>query len=341
MNTSDNNLTADSSASNGQPAGRSNARGCGRIALGLLLLAVVAWGGWMLFWPAPDLSSSISVDVAPNDEEIVDDDQVLTEDALLEGSLLSRIDKKTIDAAHHPFDPLMEVAEIALMKIDETVVDYTGTIVSQVSVRGKLRPEQKMNCKIRHERAAGDDHCGFSVYLRFLKPDAGQEVIWVDGWNDDKLAAQATVFGTVIRLNLKPNSMLAMKNSRHPIMDIGFRNLLAKMLEKGNRDREHGECEVTIKRNIEIEGRKCVMLEVRHPVKRDHFEFHIARVYLDEELEIPIGYEGYVWPKLEGGEPRLLEKYFYTNLKLNVGLTDSDFDPANEAYGFPPVKPKP
>ena len=288
----------------------------------------------MLFGPKPDLSSSIHIEVSSTDEDLEDDDQ-----EPVEGSLLSRLNKETIESAEHPIDPLMEVAAIALEKIDETVFDYTGTIISQVLLSGRLQPEQKMFCKIRHARTTGDDPCGFSVYLRFIKPKSnqGQEVIWVDGKNDGKLVAHATVLRKVMRANLKPDSMLAMMNSRHPIMDIGFRNLLAKMLEKGNRDREYGECEVSIKRNLEIEGRKCVMLEIKHPVKRKHFEFHIARIYLDQELEIPIGYEGFIWPKLEGGEPRLLEKYFYTNLKLNVGLKDSDFDPDSDAYDFPAV----
>ena len=330
MNTSDKNSTAAGPASNAQPTGGAKTRSRWRFVVGLLLLAIVIWGGWMLTRPAPDLSSSVNVEVAPADEDSDDDVEELPE-----GSLLSRINKQAIEEAEHPFDPLLEVAAVSLAKIDETVVDYTATIVSQVRIGRRLQPEQKMTCKIRHARTTGDDPCGFSVYLRFVKPNAGQEVVWVEGVNDDMLTAHATVFGIAKRLDLKPDSMLAMMNSLHPVMDIGFRNLLAKILEKGNRDREHGECEVIIKRNLEIEGRKCVMLEARHPVKRDHFEFHIARIYLDEELEIPIGYEGFLWPKLEGGEPVLLEKYFYTDIKLNVGLTDSDFDPENEAYDFP------
>jgi len=33
-------------------------------------------------------------------------------------------------------------------------------------------------------------------------------------------------------------------------------------------------------------------------------------------------------------EGNLYETYQYSNLKLNVGLTDFDFDPANPAYNF-------
>ena len=194
-----------------------------------------------------------------------------------------------------------------------------------------------MDCKIRHARTTGDDLCGFSVYLKFVAPNssAGQEVIWVDGWNDGNLVAHLTGWQNVVRIYLEPESTIAMRNSLHPIMDIGFRNLLAKVLEKGQQSRELGECEVNVKRNIQIEGRKCVMLEVKHPVKQDEFEFHIARIYLDQELEIPIAYEGFTWPEEQGGEPLLQEKYFYTNLTLNVGLQDIDFDPSNPDYGYP------
>lgn len=331
MNANPKNATTDSSASPAKPVKTASARGCGRIVVALLLLVIVIGAGWKLTRPAPDLSSSIRVEAAATDQGQSDDQELEV------GSLLSRMNKDTIEKADHPFDPLLEVATTALDRIDETITDYTGLIVSQIQLNGDLQPEQQIICKVRHARTTGDDQCGFSVYLRTMKPDAtaGQEVIWVDGWNDGNLVAHTTGWQNVMRFYLKPNSMLAMRNSRHPITNIGFRNLLAQMLEKGGRDREHGECEVTVKRNLEIAGRQCVMLEVLHPVEREHFEFHIARIYLDQELEIPIGYEGFAWPEEEGGEPPLIEKYFYTDLKFNVGLEDSDFDPSNEAYEFP------
>ena len=295
-----------------------------------LLLLLVGWVGWKFFGPQPDLSSSITIGETSDDGESNDG-------ASLEGSLLSRIDNAAIEAAEHPLDPLLKVAEKGLEHTDDLVTDYTARIVSQVRIKGKLQPEQQINCKIRHARTTGDDQCTFSVYLKFVAPDssAGQEVIWVDGWNDGNLVAHLTGWQNVMRIYLEPESTIAMRNSLHPIMDIGFRNLLAKVLEKGKQSRERSKCEVKVKRNIQIEGRKCVMLEVKHPVKQDDLEFHIARIYLDQELEIPTAYEGFTWPEEQGGEPVLQEKYFYTNLKLNVGLQDIDFDPSNADYSFP------
>ena len=261
----------------------------------------------------------------------------LTAAELAKLPLPDRISQRVIDQAEHPFDPLLIVARTCLETIDRDIRDYSATLISQVRVKGELMPPRKLACKIRHPSDDPSDLVPFSVYTRFKEPTriAGQEAIWVEGWNEGNLVAHLTGLANVKRFYLAPESSYAMEGNRYPIYEIGFRNLLAKMVEVGLRDREHGECQVTVKKNLEIDGRPCTMLEVQHPVKRDHFEFHIARIYIDDEREFPLGYEGYLWPKEEGGEPELLEKYFYTEVQTNVGLQDIDFDPANEKYSFP------
>jgi hypothetical protein len=69
--------------------------------------------------------------------------------------------------------------------------------------------------------------------------------------------------------------------------------------------------------------------------------FMRARVFVDNEYRVPVFYAAYDWPKEEGGKPVLLELYAYRRVKLNVGLTDKDFDPTNPDYNFSQVKPLP
>ena len=57
-------------------------------------------------------------------------------------------------------------------------------------------------------------------------------------------------------------------------------------------------------------------------------------MFVDEELNIPVRYEAYDWPAQPGDEMQLLEEYSYLDVKLNVGLTDADFDDKNPAYSF-------
>ncbi len=91
-----------------------------------------------------------------------------------------------------------------------------------------------------------------------------------------------------------------------------------------------------------IDGRSCERIDVIHPEKRvlldgvsvEH-EFFMARIWFDKEKFIPLKYASYAWPLEEGGEPLLEEEYTYTDLKLNVGLNDEDFDTNNPDYRFP------
>ena len=63
--------------------------------------------------------------------------------------------------------------------------------------------------------------------------------------------------------------------------------------------------------------------------------FTRLKCFIDKELNIPVRYAAYDWPAAPGEEPPLMEEYVYVNVKLNVGLSDEDFDPANQAYKFP------
>jgi hypothetical protein len=87
--------------------------------------------------------------------------------------------------------------------------------------------------------------------------------------------------------------------------------------------------------NANINDRVCTCIQVYHPVPRRNFLFHIARIFVDDELNIPIRYEAYDWPAKQGGAPELIEEYTYIGLKLNNGFTDADFDVNNSNYEFP------
>ena len=71
-----------------------------------------------------------------------------------------------------------------------------------------------------------------------------------------------------------------------------------------------------------------------HPTPRKQFRFHLARVFIDDELQVPIRYEAYDWPKEQGGKPLLIEEYTYLKLDVNKGYTDEDFDEDNPNYKF-------
>ena len=83
-----------------------------------------------------------------------------------------------------------------------------------------------------------------------------------------------------------------------------------------------------------IEDRACTCIQVVHPVPRRNFLFHIARIYVDDELNIPIRYEAHDWPRGKDGRPELIEEYTYLDFTPNDKLNDSDFDVRNPNYNF-------
>jgi hypothetical protein len=76
------------------------------------------------------------------------------------------------------------------------------------------------------------------------------------------------------------------------------------------------------------------MFQIDHPVKRPYFDFYRAQVFFDHELRMPVRYASWSWPAEQDGEPVLEEEYTYTDVRINVGLTDIDFDPDNSVYDF-------
>ncbi len=237
----------------------------------------------------------------------------------------------------HPLRPLVSFAEERLQWLS-TVQDYTCRLYKREVIDGVLQDYQYIFVKIRHEHMrSGQRIIPFSVYLRFLGPTevAGREVIYVQGANEGKMIVHkgGTRFAFVTRA-IDPNSESALRESRHPITETGFKKMLEQLLEVGRQDMNYGECEVKYYRHAKVNGRVCTVAEITHPTRRPYFQYHIAQIFIDDELRLPIRFALYDWPRQKDEKPPLLEEYTLVDVKLNVGLTAWDFDHRNEAYAF-------
>lgn len=238
----------------------------------------------------------------------------------------------------HPLDPALEIARNGLERINKNVRDYTCTMIKRERIGGKLGEHQFIFMKIRHRQEEnGQVKVPFSVYLKFLRPKSveGREVIWVEGRNEGKLVAHEPGLLNIKRVWLDPKGTLAMYGQRYPIYEIGMKNLIEELIEQGTNDRKYGECEVKFFEGAKVDQSVCQMIQVIHPVRRPHFEFYKAQIFIDTTLDVPVRYASWSWPESKDGDPRLEEEYTYIDVKLNVGLTDIDFDPANESYNYP------
>ena len=229
-------------------------------------------------------------------------------------------------AGEHPLTPMIRWAK-SLRGDLAAIKDYTATLIKRERVGKQVLGPEHMALKLRQKP--------FSVYLRFLAPAdmRGREVIYVDGRNDGKFQVHLTGFQQLLgTISLKPNDPLALTDNRHPITETGILNLVDRLIEVGEQDLKHGDCMVRVLRTT-VQGNDAFCIEVDHPQKKPEFLYYRAKIYIDQARKLPVRFEAYDWPQT-GGEPPLLEEYTYLDLKLNVGLTDIDFETKNPEYGF-------
>jgi hypothetical protein len=244
---------------------------------------------------------------------------------------------KPVPESEHPLLPVLETARGLLQRMEQ-VEDYTCTLVTRERIRNELRDYQWIYAKLRHEQTRGGQvEVPFSVYLRFLGPDdvAGREVLYRQGaYGGKMIVRRGGLRFPYVTVSITPDGDLAMQDNRYPLTEIGIKNMLKRLIEVGEEDLKYGECEVEYFGNAKIDGRACTAVRITHPVRRSHFRYHVAEIYVDNELQVPVRYASYDWPEEEGGPPRLLEDYTYTKIQFNVGLKDRDFDYRNPAYEF-------
>jgi hypothetical protein len=227
----------------------------------------------------------------------------------------------------HPYAPALRWAYPTLERI-QNIDSYTCKLVKRERVDGQLGDYQYAEMKVRHQP--------FSVYMQFLSPYKGTETLYVEGENDGLMwahpgEAKRKLIGTI---SLDPAGARAMKGNRYPLTEAGILNLVRRMIEVGEEERQYGECELRQFAGAKVNGRSCSVVQFTHPVPRKEFRYHRARVFVDDQLGVPIRFEAYAWPEKEGAEPPLTEEYTYLDLRLNAGLSGIDFDINNPEYTF-------
>ncbi len=228
--------------------------------------------------------------------------------------------------SNHPYVPVLKLA-YASQEALKDVKDYEAVLTKREYL-GKRLVTQQLQIKVRHQP--------FSVYLKFREPFAGREVLFVQGKNNNQILAHegsglASIIGTI---PLPVNSRDAMKGNKYPITMIGIENMLKTLIKQWESETQYGECEVKYYPNAKLGNVPCRVVETSHPTPRKQFRFKRTRLYLDKETNLPIRCECYGFPARPGDKSPLLEEYTYTNLRVNVGLTDYDFDPRNPKYRF-------
>jgi hypothetical protein len=198
---------------------------------------------------------------------------------------------------------------------------YTSIFHKQEWVKGRYKEPETVYLKFKKP---------FKVYMKWIgEAGKGREILYVEGWNDNRIRVREIGIRGLITLNLHRHGHLAMGGSRHPVTEVGLACLLKMFgdnLQKGSKSGELG-----YQRGEErtLYGRKIQPMEFIFPKEpRNGYYCYRTIISLDIEKRVPIRVQVYDW------EDRLVEDYGYEKLALNAGLTDADFDPRNSEYSF-------
>ena len=206
---------------------------------------------------------------------------------------------------------------------------YTATLRKLERLSGTLGPENVMAMKVRNRP--------FAIYLRFLAPKPGKEVVYAEGHYENKLIAHNGDWTRklVPRLAVAPDSLVALADNRHPVTEAGLVHLTRKLLHFREMDMTDPDARTVLDRTTDPEGRAWLRSVHTHGSNDGTRPFARVEVLYDPATQYPLQITNYDWPAPgQAGPLELAERYIYDDLKLDVPLTAADFDPTNPDYAF-------
>ncbi len=170
------------------------------------------------------------------------------------------------------------------------VRDYTCTFSKRERIKGVRTPLNVLKMKVRTQPK--------SIYLKFRRPAAGREVIYVAGRNHGKVLAHDVGLNKLLAgtLRLDPTGARAMEGCLHPISEAGVGPLLDTLRTRWASELDPSESIVVFHKDRTCAARRCTMIETTHPLQRPGFMFYRVRLFIDNELGLPIRFEAYDWP---------------------------------------------
>jgi outer membrane lipoprotein-sorting protein len=201
----------------------------------------------------------------------------------------------------------------------EKIDDYVCRFSQKELVNGKIREDKNLILKFKKPQ---------HIYLRWTEgKDKGNEAIYVEGKNKNKLIVHLSGLWKFITVSLDPNNSRAMKNRRHPITDAGIGYVVKLMAENYSRAKNDKDCVISRAEDAEVSGRKAIMFNATFPQDKGYYN-HMITIWIDRELSLPVKIV------VHGKNKELLEEYVFDDIKIGTGLKDKDFDTKNPDYNF-------
>ena len=201
---------------------------------------------------------------------------------------------------------------------------YGAHLVKRESIAGELM-RAELELKVRHQP--------FAVYLEYITPHEGRQVLYRSARADGKMLVRQTGLAAMLgTLPVSPTDPRALQENRHPVTSAGLQNLASRVADEWAKAARNGEpARVQRYPRARFADYTCTAVEVTHSQPGPHARSYRTRLFLDQRTGLPVRLQRFDFPTA-GQEPPLLEDYAYTQLDLKTRLSDRDFQPAT--YGM-------
>lgn len=212
-------------------------------------------------------------------------------------------------------DSLITIAEAKYASIN----DYTCMVSKKEMVNGEYI--EWKNVFFKHKKPD-------NYYMKWTEGSSeGKEILYAGKKYDYKMKAHLGGILNVINVNVDPKGSTAMKESRHNIFesDLGFVIKLIKTNLQLSRQQKVGY--VTFVKEVKVNNSLANLYKAEFP-KSKGFYCHVIYLYLDKNLNLPVKFDVFDW------SDKMIGSYTFSDIKLNVGLKEYDFNINNKSYHF-------
>jgi len=201
---------------------------------------------------------------------------------------------------------------------EQKYYDYKCIFEKQERINGILFSNQIILVKFRTKP--------FSIAMEWIEnPPIADRIIYIENKNDDNMLARPTnpilrsITGIVYS---KPDCEMSRSSTLKTIDKFGFLSSINQLLfyyELGRKNNDLIEEEPQI---VSLNGRECLKL-VRFLSSGKKYPAYKTSIYIDTMYYVPVLVEAI------NKQGDLLYKYYYRDIKFNIGLSNEDFEPEN------------
>jgi hypothetical protein len=204
-------------------------------------------------------------------------------------------------------DTIVDIMERMQHAMD-SIADYTCIFGKRELIGKEIHEENNILLKIKKPQ---------HVYMKWISgPNKGRVVIYVHGQNKNKTIVHLNGLMRFLTVSIDPAGKQAMRLNRHTIIDAGIGHIVDLCAADIRRFRGNPDSASIVATPI---GMDTLEINGTFPPAKGYYT-HNVRVIVDKRLWLPVKITCYGW------SDEFIEEYRFDAIKINVGLTDKNFE---------------